>query len=168
MIAHWDGEGVEHLAVLDGQRGPAARQKAVPLVMLVRSSGTLSSTVDGQDLRQLLQAVGQHRLHLVERRERRTKPRGDFLQEAGTGRGRGLPLLRLDPLGDVADAADGPGGVARWSLVTLPCASIQRSVPSGHRIRFRSTYVERASPAAWTAASTSSRSSGRTVSSHAS
>ena len=56
-----------------------------------------------------------------------------------------------------------------WSsVVTLPCASIHRTVPSGQAIRLCRTYDERAASASCTIAITSSWSSGCTVASQAS
>ena len=61
-----------------------------------------------------------------------------------------------------------PVGLPCSSVVTLPCASIQRSVPSGQNMRLRRTYDERAASASWTTAIAWSWSSGWSVASQAS
>ena len=61
-----------------------------------------------------------------------------------------------------------PVGLPCSSVVTLPCASIHRSVPSGQNIRLRRTYDDRFSIASWTTAITWSWSSGCSVASQAS
>ena len=120
--------------------------------MVARSSGIRSSTVARHDLRHPLQAVAQHRLDLVERpgagrSAAVTSCRSRARAAASASRSCALSrsvTSRTQPIV--------PVGLPAASMVTLPCASIQRSVPSGQKIRLRRTYDDRASTASWTTA----------------